>query len=650
MGETLTHPKARLRLEQGLIAPGEYLRERLLERDSVLWKTRGRLLIFIMAVTSLLGAVVTFVAHNWTYLSTTGKLGLIGGLILISSALWVWRRFDGAAGTAFGIAATVFIGVWLAAAGQLYQAPGGVQKLLLNWAILSVPFALASKSHAHWLVWFGIAFAAFFSPPSEMLMSLFNGQTLNFQWLMGAVIPALGYLATFRGKHPVWFKATLAAMAGVLLVSAAIFSLFDWDRGYNFLGYVLAIGGLAGLCAVTYARKHDLTSMSLLTVGLVTALAGIVIRLLAEIKFDEVGIFGLIALTFGGFTFALVQCFRHYLKAFPQVGSHTSADIEDGRPWYMDVFIAGGGILTAIMGALFAGSFLGLILAMANMVGPALIVLGAGIYVGALLLRRKATGLFTRYLFGTFILIGGGMLIGGFAMEINDQSAIAVLVVLLSAVTAFLVRERVMEAIMAIIFSLAVSFLVFENAKYLAEYIGLALFGTMAIAAMTVPAGRRVFVAAGAIFLIAAMACGIIDPTHRIQTEGLPIDWSAAIESGLIRAIILGAFLIYLKAGPLKASMPPVWLLVVVTLIAAILPAGGAAAVLMLVLGHALGSRVLALIGALASIWFLFSAYFDLRLTLMELSAIMALCGAVFLGMWFALSNTSESTALEVSP
>lgn len=649
MGETLTPPKARRRLEQGLIAPKDYLRERLLERDSVLWKTRGRLLIFIMAVTSLLGAVVTFVAHNWTYLSTTGKLGLIGGLILVSAALWVWRRFDGAAATAFGIAATVLIGVWLAAAGQLYQAPGGVQKLLLNWAMLSLPFALASKSHAHWLVWFGLAFAAFLSPPLEVLMSFLGGQTLNFQWLMGAIIPALGYLVTFRGKHPVWFKAALTAMAGTLLVSAAIFSLFDWDSGYNFLCYVLAVAGLAGLCAVTYFRKHDLTSMSLLTVGLITAIGGLVMRFLAEINLDVLGISGLMALTFGGFTFVLVQCFRHYLKTFPQVGSHKSADIEEGRPWYMDVFIAGGGILTAIMGATFAGSFLGLILAMANMIGPALIVLGLIIYVGALLLRRKAAGLFTRYLFGTFILIGGAMLIGGFAMEISDLNAIAVLVILLSAVTAFLVRERVMEVIMAIIFSQAVSFLIFDNAKDLTEFIGLALFGSLAIAALTIPAGRRIFIAAGAIFLIAAMACGVIDPDFRNQTDGLPINWGTVIETGLIRAIILGAFLIYLKAVPLKGSMPPIWLLIVVTLIGAILPAGGAAAVLMLILGHALCSRVLALIGALASIWFLFSAYFDLRLTLMELSGIMALCGAVFLGMWFALSKTPNSLELETS-
>jgi|GEM_PF-1987124 len=641
MGEVISEIKARHRLEQGLIAPADYLRERLAERDNALWQTRGRLLIFIMAVTSLFGAVVTFVAHNWVYLSTTGKLGLIAGLIIICAGLWIWRKFDGAAATAFGIAATVFIGVWLAAAGQLYQAPGGVQKLLLNWAILSLPFALASKSHAHWLVWFGIAFAAFFSPPSEMLRGLFDGRTQHYQWIAGALIPAAGYLFTFRGQHPVWFKAVLAVMSVTLLVSAAIFSLLNWNLKYDFLGYVLPVAGLAGLCTVTYIRKHDLTSMSLLTVGLLTAIAGLVIRSVLEVSFGEVGIFGMMALIFGAFTFALVQCFRHYLKIFTHSDDNISTDIEDGRPWYMDVFIAFGGILTALMGAIFAGTFLGVILAMANMIGPALLVLGAMIYVGALLLRRKAAGLFTRYLFGTFILIGGGMMIGGFAMEIQDENAVAVFTMLLSGATLFLVRERTMEVITAMIFSATLSYLVFEHAKYFVEYISLAVFGLLAIAALTRPVGRSVLAASAAIFLIAAMLCGAIDPDFSRQTDGAPIVWSAAVQAGFMRAVLLGGFLIYLKTVPLKDAMPPWWLLVLVTLIAAILPAGGAAAALMLILGQALGSRVLALIGALASIWFLFSAYFDLRLTLMELSGIMALCGVVFLGMWFALSKTS---------
>ena len=89
MNPTFSQPNARRRLEQGLIAPGDYLRERLSERDHGLWQTRGRGLIFIMAVTSLLGAVVTFIAHNWVYLSTTGKLGFIAALIVISAVTWV---------------------------------------------------------------------------------------------------------------------------------------------------------------------------------------------------------------------------------------------------------------------------------------------------------------------------------------------------------------------------------------------------------------------------------------------------------------------------------------------------------------------------------------------------------------------------------
>ena len=233
-------------------------------RDPRAWRSRGLLALYGFGVASLIAAVVTFIAHNWTYLGTGLKLGGIGASLIACAVLWVIKGFDRQSAQSFGIAAQVLIGVWLAAAGQIYQAPGGLQDLLLTWAVLDVPFAFASRSAAHWAVWFGVIGMAALSPIGLTLGARLGPEWKAYICLAGGLILGFGLLGSLYTSTSKWLSAALALELIVLLIGASWIALFE----PNWLGHygpsLVALILLLGACHYAYQQRL-MSTTSILT-------------------------------------------------------------------------------------------------------------------------------------------------------------------------------------------------------------------------------------------------------------------------------------------------------------------------------------------------------------------------------------------------
>ena len=76
-----------------------------------------------------------------------------------------------------------------------------------------------------------------------------------------------------------------------------------------------------------------------------------------------------------------------------------------------------------------------------------------------------------------------------------------------------------------------------------------------------------------------------------------------------------------------------------------LLPVGGSGALVVLALAFLLGSRLLALLGALLQTWFLWQFYYDLGLTLLVKSLILVAIGATLLVLWGWLDGSDAGRA-----
>ena len=604
-----------------------------------IWQTRGLQTLFGFAAALLLGAVITFVAHNWVHLSTGVKLGGLGMLLVVAAALWVWRRFDTPAAVTFGIAAQVLIGVWLAAAGQIFQAPGGLQDLALRWALLGLPFAFASRSWAHWAVWLAVLVMGLVSPTGDWLYG-FLGEDRHLWSLFFAalVLVAAMLVGSLRSAHQ-WFTTLSALITGLLLLVFGSVAIFESDMGDGWLPIVAALGlsAASGYLAFRQRRRGAASVMAAGTIALVTLF---LLRMIWDsLGGIDVGPFLISAIVTGGMTYGLVLIFKAILRAIPAQEAD-AMDSDEGTPWYMDVLIALGGFVTAMLGMGLLGSVIGVIAALSGLEEAAVAVSGIVIYAVAMVLRRREPGLFLRFMLDTFILIGGTAIVGGISLLGESEFLVAGLLLLgLSAATAWLVpRDRVLHVVLSLaaiagVVLLLIGLDIEPQSMAVASVVILSVSG---IVFGTEMFGGRRHLAVSIVFLLSAIIAAVI---YDVLAD--LIEWGTLPR--LADAFILIAGVGWLIARLGRGRLPSPLVTGVLMLIAVVLPIGAASALLILLLGYAVRSRALFGIGVAAMGYFLFATYYDLSLSLMEISGTMALTGGGLLALWFAARQRLEA-------
>lgn len=605
-------------------------------RDLKTWQARGLLALYGFGVASLIAAIVTFVAHNWTYLGTGLKLGGIGAAIIICAAVWIMKQFDSRVAQSVGVGAQVLIGVWLAAAGQIYQAPGGLQDLLLIWAVLGLPFALASRSAAHWAVWFGIVFLAAMSPTGLKLLSTVGPDQHAMILFSAGLILGTGLVVSLHKRAPIWFSALLAVGVSILCVGASGSGLLDpeWLGHYGPSFIALAILFVIGWQG--YMRK-SVSTTAILSSAATVVIVSIFAYFLAELLDDGFLFFFVMTGLVCAGTYGLVLVFKH-LRTFIETDGASEA-VSDDSPWYMDALIGAGGVVTAGFASGLIATIIGLSGLLEDNWEVSLLVIGAGIYGLSAFMRRTTSGQFIRFLFGTFIMVGIGCLAFGASGVVSETIIAGFALLVLSGLTVWLVPgDRILSALMAVIACIGIAIFFIEimdqawnHAVLMSVYAALGLaFGTMKLRG-------RVHLSVAAIFLIAAILAALIADLGLSQDDGT--GWTDFDVMNVVIAVFAGLWLWFTYCRELGPSWPVLTALIV---IAIILPIGAVPAMLLLILAYSIGSRALFSIGVIAMAWFLFSAYFDLSMTLMALSGVMAAVGVGLLGLWALASKRVE--------
>jgi uncharacterized membrane protein len=607
-------------------------------REPQAWRARGLVTLYGFGVASLIAAVITFIAHNWTYLGTGLKLGGIGAALIICALLWVIKGFDRNHAQSFGIAAQVLIGVWLAAAGQIYQAPGGLQDFLLIWPVLGLPFALASRSPAHWAVWFGIIGMAALSPIGLTLGARLGPEWKAYICLAGGLILSLGLLGSLYTFGSNWLSAALALELNVLLIGASWIALFDpnWLGSYG--PSVIAITAVLGLFYYAYHKKRIATAALLISAVPVIGVS-VVGDLLADILDADFLFFLIMTSLVCGGTYGLVLVFRHLQRLAP-VNADSDLDVrastDDHVPWYMDALVGAGGVMTAF----FACGLIVTVIALSGLIeqnwGVSLFVIGAGVYGLSILMQRRSSGQFTRFLFGTFILVGIFCLTAGFGEILNDVMSAGLLLLALSIITALLAPgDRILSGVMAVSACVATAWITTSFIpRNESTLVLLGIYSVCGLVFGSVVLRGRVYLGVAAVFLIAAITAEYIVLDYR----GSDADMSWTVIN-IALAAVCGAWLWFIY---IRTSGPSLPMFIALMVIAVVLPVGAVPAMIMLILAYAVGSRALFLIGIVAMAWFLFSAYFDLSMTLLALSGVMAAVGAGLLGLWAFASKRVE--------
>ena len=286
----------------GLIPPDRYLQAANLIRDRAFWARWAARALLAIGVAHLLAGILFFFAYNWAEMPPLVKFAAVeAGVLICVAGAWI-SGLDRPAGQSLLIGASVLTGVLLAVIGQVYQTGADAYELFAAWAVLILPWALASRSPAHWLVWLVVACLA---------AGLFGGQALVPMGLVQdsevPLLPALLLLAALAGRElavargagwlaPQWIRQIVLFAALATVYVTAFGYVFDWHD--SVLGTALfASVILAG--ALVYARLlPNFAAITQVTgfAGLFAMALGVrLIDAVIDIDFDALGrsLFGL---------------------------------------------------------------------------------------------------------------------------------------------------------------------------------------------------------------------------------------------------------------------------------------------------------------------------------------------------------------------
>jgi hypothetical protein len=661
-----------LLIEGGALPPQQYLEAVSVLRDGAFWKAWASRALLAIAVGHILSGIIFFFAFNWNDLSGMAKFGIVGGAILACLLAWMIARLDSPAGQAFGIGATVLVGVMFAVLGQVYQTPAMIHTPFVFWAVLTLPFALASRNLAHWTVWLviltvavttyansGLRLADEHCAANILNIAVSAGIAVGLMFLDKIITPRLAW------ARAEWFRVLL--VLGVIGFALVGFTESFWGDGDPL--WVLALVILCGLLIYLYLKNPSLATLALASFGLFTLVAQFGFKLFQDFS-EGTGTFLLVFIWLGGLTIGLVAAFRHFVQRFrtnpntpssedepdnttafalpvfdfsQKTGADTalvsgvlSRDAERDQPWYMAMFVAIAGVLTASLGCIFFGSFIAMIAMLGSSEDLVCGVLGLLIFGISIAFRHRISSPYVQHILNTMIIVGGLMTAFGFGLILKEFNAIIGLLLILSLIVLILVKDRILEFLSAAAIITLIGAEAYHLEIPMVESVILVISTVLGIVLLTRPIGTRLYRAAGTALLIAPVILGIaLVHMHRWDTladvSRFSDDWPARV----ISLVVLLGSVAYLNRGKAMLNFnPPFFVFVPLVIAAACVPLGGASALLLILAGYILGSRTLAIIGTLLQIYFLTMFYYDLSLDLLTKSIVLFVSGLVFLGVW----------------
>jgi uncharacterized membrane protein len=224
----------------------------------------------LISASQYLNAVYRCRASDF-WLRWAAKFAILQSGIIISVVAAMFAKLERLVGQVLLIAGSVLVGGLFAVIGQVYQTGADAFDLFATWAILIVPWVVASRSATHWFVWLVIVYVAFNLFAFQVLMPVGTLSAAELSCLLALATTtflAMRELAVRAGAvwlEAGWTRRVLALAALAMVFVPAIRYPLDF---IPFIEYVL--GAEAQLLAV------------LVFIAIAAVLAVVYVRLLPD--------------------------------------------------------------------------------------------------------------------------------------------------------------------------------------------------------------------------------------------------------------------------------------------------------------------------------------------------------------------------------
>ncbi|WP_119301281.1 DUF4401 domain-containing protein [Dongia deserti] len=301
----------------------------------------------------------------------------------------------------------------------------------------------------------------------------------------------------------------------------------------------------------------------------------------------------------------------------------------DDAPWYMQAVLGIGAWVTAVVALAFAW----VVMDMAFDVDePNLVVAIAGAIVFAVsvrLLHHRPEGAFTAHAAVALATAGTLMVAAGVGVPAESVWAAVIATVPFAAAAVWQQRSLLLQFLVVSVTLILLFVAIWDHWGQMTADLP-AVFVPFGVALLLYPPMRDVRPTALALLVVPQLIEILV---FNFDTGWkLWFGWPA---KGLL--LFVFAFLVFInwrRVGDSQAQLLAAVAALAAAIVAFLLPTGASAALVLLALAYTIGSRSLAIIGALAEIYFIWLFYWDLQETLLTKSVILMSAGAILLACY----------------
>ncbi|WP_085909001.1 DUF2157 domain-containing protein [Kiloniella majae] len=289
-----------------------------------IWASR---LLLGLGVCLILSGVIYFFAFNWTKLLPAHKLGGVQFAIIasiISACVCSLNRLSGQLSL---ISASVFVGIFLAVFGQIYQTGADAYQLFMVWSLLILGWTILSKFAAHWVLWLVIfnVFLGLWWDQVVIARSLVEHDwTLlilpflaSLNGLVLCIRELLSQKASYDWLAPKWTRWIILIPILIALNIPIVLLIVDIDQAYDGVFIGSFIGVVGHICVYVYYRKivKDIWSLAAVIISTLVIVETLAIRALLDMLWDEEEL-GLLLM--GIASIGIITGFTMYLRYLTQ--------------------------------------------------------------------------------------------------------------------------------------------------------------------------------------------------------------------------------------------------------------------------------------------------------------------------------------------
>lgn len=198
--------------------------------DGKSWKKFLNLLFISLGVGFTVSGIIFFFAYNWTDLHKFAKMGIIEGLIILTTSAVLFTKLNLNVKNIILTGTAILVGVLIAVFGQIYQTGANAYDFFLGWTLFISLWVVISNFPPLWLVFLVLVNTTFVLYSQQVASYWSEVFIFSILFVFNSLVLVFTHLLLIFRHHinvPSWFTSIIGLAAIAFSSIGIIIGIFD---------------------------------------------------------------------------------------------------------------------------------------------------------------------------------------------------------------------------------------------------------------------------------------------------------------------------------------------------------------------------------------------------------------------------------------